>query len=351
MMCGFRVVTVCPSQTVVVVVMENIRSLEGEIKKKLENAFDVRHIYEIFSTLVTTITEQNEEIESVRQELRDTKSFCQDLANRVKTMEFNIQGFDANDAQIARQELKILDIVDIDMDPSKGFVKRVTTATPEKRKPESLPPTARKRTESKGEKIESKSLDVSDSRRSSGRGSHSRSASPAASRKSSHSTPLDNKNLSDQKESKETLPIGTTDPNDAVSTKEKPTSTATIESQKFTIKMTDNESLTSPLQLPEDSQQTPLSPEIVPPPLETPLTHRLSDICRISARRTPEEEIAWKAKKRNILRRMYAKMTFLINVTNATHISRKFSHSCSQTHILCSDKLNGSKDDYQSSYS
>lgn len=300
--------------------MENIKSLESDIKKKLENAFDIRHIYEIFSSLVTTITEQNEEIDLLRHELNETKGLCSDLISRVKTVEFNIQGFDSNNSQTGGPELTILDLVNIEIDPTKGFVKRPTTATPEKKK-DSRPPTARKRTESKGEPMESKVKDIPSS------GGRAKSASPSASRTSSLSVPSeDKKNIPLPKELKETATVA---PNDApiaiMETKEKPTLTATIESQNLSSTMIEHESLTSPLPLPEVPQQPP---DITPLPLDTPkppLTHRLSEICHIPVHRTPEEEIAWKAKKRNIMRRMYAKMTFLINVTNAAQISCKLS--------------------------
>lgn len=366
--------------------MENIKDLELEIKKKLENAFDIHHIYEVFSSLVTAINEQNEEIQYLRQELDDTRGMCQDLADNIKTIEYNIQGFDMNEKDEAPTELKIVDIVDVD--PTKGVVKRSTLI--DKKKPDSRPPTAQKRGESSaGERAPS----ASTSRKSSAREKASlstdispqevakkltsprRSQSPqdetpkqslpstsrgegSPKRKFSTEIQLDD----DEKDAVESARPNYSDVIDTVETEDvvEPVKHSTqsdtkgmrSESHSTRKKAERNEpqqrktvagmsqsraadkiipaqksEKTSP-NISSDNiiDEVPPSLEIVTPPLdslEPPL--RLNYLHGETPQRTPEEEVQWKAKKRRVLYRMYAKMVFLISVTNTANSTCKFA--------------------------
>jgi len=77
--------------------MEDIAALEVDIKHKIENAFDARHIYEIFSTLISSIRYQQDQITHLRSDLQNANKKVAELAANVHTMEYNIQGFDSDD--------------------------------------------------------------------------------------------------------------------------------------------------------------------------------------------------------------------------------------------------------------
>jgi hypothetical protein len=272
--------------------MENIKSLESEIKGKLENAFDVSHLYAIFSSLVTAINEQNEEIKNLKSELNTTQALCQNLAQNMKTIEYNIQGFDINDELDSGNELKIRDIIDVD--PSKGVRYSVQMSG---KSSDSRPPTAQKQKETKVR--ENSLLETKFRENSLVTSPPSRKPSRAEAREKSKSP---------------------TDPAELIS----PALSFSSENLQQNVQKIDLEE--------PNSEPSPAF-EIASPPIEAPHPHRLSQLCGVTPNRTQEQEIAWRQKKKHILQLMFARMNFLITVTNAANISCKCLFSLARPHL------------------
>jgi hypothetical protein len=266
--------------------MENMKNLESEIKGKLENAFDVSHLYTIFASLVSAISEQSEEITNLKRELNTTQSLCRNLAENMKMIEYNIQGFDLNDEIDPPPELKIRNILEVD--PSKGVRHSLQNLSSK----DSRPPTAQKRKESKsGEKTP---------------------ISPPPSRRPSRSSVAEAR-VSEKSKSPTNTEMISPVLSRSSGNLERPnarqldTELSDIEQSK-----SEQENVEQPLPLIEM-----ISPNESP---ELPY-HRPSQLCGITPKRTQEQEMAWKQKKMRILQLMYARMTFLIAITSAANIS------------------------------
>ena len=76
---------------------EDLLALESDIKLKIEHAFDVKHIYDIFATLIAGMKHQQEQIRDLNTTIKISNAKIQDMETNIENMEYNIQGFGSED--------------------------------------------------------------------------------------------------------------------------------------------------------------------------------------------------------------------------------------------------------------
>lgn len=283
--------------------MENMKSLELQIKNKLSHAFDISHIYEVFSSLVTAINDQQNEINQLKFELIETKNTCNELSENVKTLEYNIQGFEMNTTDT---DLHIIDIVETDPVKRASLLNLPSKSSDDPKSPpklssrkntDSIPPTARKRTESNSSRANSTSKPSNELRKSS---------------KSQLLIGDDGKGGFLSELSYQTIPSNDED-NVSVSS----------------LNKSDNDSFPPLLPLNNLQQQSFSSSDQTPTKSgrssgrNTNSLNRPSLYCGPTPNRTEKEAIEWAEKKKRVLHLMYAKMMFLIKISKAANISGK----------------------------
>jgi septal ring factor EnvC (AmiA/AmiB activator) len=72
-------------------------TIENDLRNKIEHAFDLKQIFDIFSTFVTAMKSQDEKIKQLEIALTASNNKFNDLSDSVKTIEYNIQGFEIVD--------------------------------------------------------------------------------------------------------------------------------------------------------------------------------------------------------------------------------------------------------------
>lgn len=76
---------------------EDLLALESDIKLKIEHAFDVKHIYDIFATLITGMKHQQGQIRDLNVIINNSNVKIEEMEKSLENMEYNIQGFDSDE--------------------------------------------------------------------------------------------------------------------------------------------------------------------------------------------------------------------------------------------------------------
>jgi hypothetical protein len=61
----------------------SLENIEDVVKAKIQSAFDLTHIYEIFGTLISAVRDQQKEIEYLKQNLSDSNIKIVNIDNKV----------------------------------------------------------------------------------------------------------------------------------------------------------------------------------------------------------------------------------------------------------------------------
>jgi hypothetical protein len=78
---------------------DDLLALENDVKLKIEHAFDVKHIYDIFATLISGMKHQQEQIRDLNLVIKVSNDKIAKMEKNIDNMEYNIQGFGSGDEE------------------------------------------------------------------------------------------------------------------------------------------------------------------------------------------------------------------------------------------------------------